>query len=120
METMYQRNKIQEESINYESLKHSGEYQIIGVNAFRNPHGDQTVLPIELARSTDAEKESQLTRLSTFQEQHACELPQALRRLQTAVIENENVFAVLMDAVRSCSIGQITNSLFEVGVSSQQ
>jgi len=115
METGYQRGKIQEESIHYEHLKHTGEYPIIGVNCFRSAHGDKESSTVELARSTDAEKESQLKRLATFQEQHADEAQLILLRLQAAVMENANVFTVLMDAVRSCSIGQITNSLFEVG-----
>ena len=101
--------------MHYEMLKHTGEYPIVGVNTFRNPHGDPVVDALELARSTDAEKQSQLTRLAEFQQRHAAESPAMLRRLQQAVIENRNVFEVLMDAVRCCSLGQITNALFEVG-----
>src|SRR5205085_1843201 len=115
METGYQRSKIQEESMHYEMQKHTGEYPIIGVNTFRNPHGDPVPEHIELARSTDEEKQSQLTRLGDFQAEHAGESPAMLQRLQTAVIANGNVFEVLMDAVRVCSLGQITNALFEVG-----
>ncbi len=115
METGYQRGKIQEESMHYEMLKHTGEYPIVGVNTFRNPHGEPTTQTLELARSTDAEKQSQLKRLADFQARHAAEAPAMLRRLQQAVIDNRNVFEVLMDAVRSCSLGQITNALFEVG-----
>jgi methylmalonyl-CoA mutase len=115
METGYQRGKIQEESLHYEMLKHTGEYPIIGVNTFRNPHGDPVPEHIELARSTDDEKKSQLERLHDFHARHAAEAPAMLQRLQQAVIENRNVFAVLMDAVRVCSLGQITNALFEVG-----
>jgi methylmalonyl-CoA mutase len=115
MELGYQRGKIQEESLHYEHLKHTGEYPIIGVNTFRNPHGDTGPDHIELARSTEEEKESQLTRLQDFQKRHAKEAPAMLKKLQQAVINNENVFAVLMDAVRVCSLGQITNALFEVG-----
>ncbi|MFZ2989652.1 fused isobutyryl-CoA mutase/GTPase IcmF [Ideonella sp.] len=115
METGYQRSKIQEESMHYEMLKHTGEYPIIGVNTFRNPQGDEAQGPIELARSTEDEKQSQLQRLADFQARHAAEAPAMLDRLQQAVIANENVFAVLMDAVRCCSLGQITNALFEVG-----
>jgi methylmalonyl-CoA mutase len=114
METGYQRSQIQEESMHYEMLKHTGEYPIIGVNTFRNPHGD-VEKPIELARSTDAEKQSQLTRLRDFHEQHAHESGPMLKRLQQAVIGNGNVFEVLMDAVRVCSLGQITDALFAVG-----
>jgi len=115
MELGYQRGKIQEESLHYEHLKHTGEYPIIGVNTFRNPHGETVPDHIELARSTEEEKQSQLARLQDFQSRHAKEAPAMLARLQKAVINNENVFAVLMDAVRVCSLGQITNALFEVG-----
>ena len=115
METGYQRGMIQEESMYYEMLKNSGEYPIIGVNTFRNPHGEPVPEHIELARSTEEEKQSQLTRLADFHQRHAAEAPAMLARLQQAVIANANVFEVLMDAVRVCSLGQITNALFEVG-----
>ena len=115
METGYQRGKIQEESMHYEMLKHTGEYPIIGVNTFRSPHGDPVPEAIELARSTEAEKESQLARLADFHHRHAAEAPAMLQRLQQAVIAHGNVFDVLMDAVRCCSLGQITDALFEVG-----
>lgn len=115
METGYQRSKIQEESMHYEMLKHTGEYPIIGVNTFRNPHGDPVPDHIELARSTDEEKQSQLKRLADFHARHAAESPAMLERLKQAVIANANVFDVLMDAVRCCSLGQITSALFEVG-----
>lgn len=115
METGYQRGKIQEESMHYEMLKHTGEHPIIGVNTFRNPHGDPVPESIELARSTEEEKQSQLSRLADFHARHAAEAPAMLARLKEAVIANANVFEVLMDAVRVCSLGQITNALFEVG-----
>ncbi|MDE2432082.1 MAG: methylmalonyl-CoA mutase family protein [Burkholderiales bacterium] len=115
METGYQRAQIQEESMHYEMLKHTGEYPIIGVNTFRNPHGDPVPAKLELARSTEDEKQSQLARLHDFHQRHADQAPGMLARLQQAVIHNENVFAVLMDAVRVCSLGQITSALFEVG-----
>ena len=115
METGYQRGKIQEESMHYEMLKHTGEYPIVGVNTFRNPHGDPVPTALELARSSDQEKQSQLHRLADFHARHAVEAPAALRRLQRAVIDNGNVFEVLMHAVRCCSLGQITEALFEVG-----
>ncbi|MBX3625890.1 MAG: methylmalonyl-CoA mutase family protein [Rhizobacter sp.] len=115
METGYQRGQIQEESMRYEMLKHTGEYPIIGVNTFRNPHGDPVPTHIELARSTEDEKQSQLKRLADFHATHASEAPAMLKRLQQAVIDNRNVFEVLMDAVRVCSLGQITSALFEVG-----
>jgi methylmalonyl-CoA mutase len=101
--------------MHYEMLKHTGEYPIIGVNTFRNPNGDPVPEHIELARSTDDEKQSQLARLADFHTRHAGEAPAVLRRLQQTVIDNGNVFAVLMDAVKCCSLGQITNALFEVG-----
>ena len=115
METGYQRGRIQDESMHYEMLKHTGELPIIGVNTFRNPHGEVVQDKLELARSTDEEKQSQLRRLNEFHTPHADESPALLKRLQQAVIENLNVFEVLMDAVRVCSLGQITNALFEVG-----
>jgi len=115
METGYQRSKIQDESMHYEMLKHTGELPIIGVNTFRNPKGDPIPEALELARSTDEEKQSQLKRLQDFHTRHASEAPAMLARLQQAVIENRNVFEVLMDAVRVCSLGQITSALFEVG-----
>ena len=115
METGYQRGRIQDESMHYEMLKHTGELPIIGVNTFRNPHGDAVQDKLELARSTDEEKQSQLARLQDFHRRHAKEAPAMLKRLQQAVIANDNVFQVLMDAVRVCSLGQITHALFEVG-----
>ena len=115
METGYQRGRIQDESMHYEMLKHTGEYPIIGVNTFRNPHGDTIPEKLELARSTEDEKQSQLKRLQEFHMRNAKESPAMLKRLQQAVIDNRNVFEVLMDAVRVCSLGQITGALFEVG-----
>ncbi|KQW90219.1 methylmalonyl-CoA mutase [Massilia sp. Root418] len=115
METGYQRGKIQEESMLYEHQKHDGTLPIIGVNTFRNPKASDVPAPIELARSTDDEKQSQLKRLEDFHTRHAAEAPAALAALQKAAIDNENVFAELMDAVRVCSLGQITSALFEVG-----
>jgi methylmalonyl-CoA mutase len=115
METGYQRGKIQEESMHYEMRKHSGELPIIGVNTFRHPNTEATPPTLALARSTDAEKQSQLQRLADFHQRHAAEAPGQLARLQQAVIDNHNVFDVLMDAVRVCSLGQITEALFEVG-----
>ncbi|MDE2275481.1 MAG: methylmalonyl-CoA mutase, partial [Burkholderiales bacterium] len=115
METGYQRSKIQEESLHYEMLKHTGELPIVGVNTFRNPGGEPAPQALALARSTEAEKQSQLQRLRDFHARHAAESPAMLARLRQAVIDNANVFEVLMDAVRCCSLGQITNALFEVG-----
>jgi methylmalonyl-CoA mutase len=115
METGYQRGKIQEESLYYEHRKHDGSYEIVGVNTFRNPHGDPIPQKLELIRSTEEEKRSQLKRLRDFQERNRNSSGEMLERLRQAVIRDENVFAVLMDAVRVCSLGQITHALFEVG-----
>jgi methylmalonyl-CoA mutase len=115
METGYQRGRIQDESMHYEMLKHTGELPIIGVNTFKSPHGDGAPQKIELARSTEDEKQNQLQRLQSFHAHHATQGPQVLERLRQAALANDNVFAVLMDAVRCCSLGQITRALFEVG-----
>jgi methylmalonyl-CoA mutase len=119
METGYQRGKIQEESLYYEHRKHDGSYEIVGVNTFRNPSVDKSGEPIpqklELIRSTEAEKQSQLKRLREFQARNREACAPMLERLKQAVIRDDNVFAVLMDAVRVCSLGQITHALFEVG-----
>jgi methylmalonyl-CoA mutase len=115
METGYQRGRIQDESMHYERLKHSGELPLVGVNTFRPAHAAAAPQPLELARSTEAEKQSQLQRLREFQARHAAEAPAQLARLQQAVAGRHNAFAVLMDAVRVCSLGQITRALFEVG-----
>ncbi|MBS1189196.1 MAG: Methylmalonyl-CoA mutase, N-terminal:Methylmalonyl-CoA mutase, C-terminal [Rhodocyclaceae bacterium] len=114
METGYQRSKIQEESLYYEHKKHDGSYPIIGVNTFLNPKG-MAQQEIELARSTEEEKQSQIARLRDFHSRHADEAPAMLEKLRQTVIDDGNVFAVLMDAVRVCSLGQITGALYEVG-----
>jgi len=114
METGYQRSKIQEESLYYEHKKHDGSYPIIGVNTFRNPKGE-TPIEIELARSTEEEKQSQIKRLRDFQAQNKEAAGPMLERLRQTVINNGNVFADLIDAVRVCSLGQITEALYEVG-----
>jgi isobutyryl-CoA mutase len=115
METGYQRGKIQEESMLYEHRKHDGSYPIVGVNTFRNPNGDPVPQQIELIRSSEDEKQSQLKRLRDFQRRNAAAAPAMLERLRAAVVNNENVFEVLVDAVRVCSLGQITHALFDVG-----
>ncbi|MEQ1786322.1 MAG: fused isobutyryl-CoA mutase/GTPase IcmF [Acidimicrobiales bacterium] len=117
METGYQRGRIQDESMKYEHRKHDGTLPLIGVNTFLAPghHAGETPPVIELARSTDEEKQSQLTRLRAFHTAHADEAPAMLDRLRDAALAGDNVFAVLMDAVRVCSLGQITDALFEVG-----
>ena len=117
METGYQRSKIQEESMYYEHLKHSGEYPIIGVNTFRNPDidYDQQTANLELARSTDEEKDSQIKRLANFHEAHQTESASALEKLKEVALSNGNLFEELLDTVKHCSLGQITNALYEVG-----
>jgi isobutyryl-CoA mutase len=95
--------------------KHDGSLPIIGVNTFHNPEGDEIPLMMELTRAVDNEKQSQLARLAEFQNVHASERPAALAALQHAALTGGNVFAVLMDAVRSCSLGEITQTLFDVG-----
>jgi len=115
METGYQRGKIQDESMHYEMLKHTGDLPIIGVNTFRNPNGESVPETLELARSTEQEKQNQLERLSVFNQEHSADSAAMLERLRQTVIENGNVFDVLMDAVRVCSLGEITHALFEVG-----
>ena len=107
--------KIQEESLYYEHKKHDGSYPIVGVNTFLAKHSDGVPKKIELARSTEEEKQSQLKRLAEFHARNAKAAPAALERLKRVVIENGNVFAELMKTVRVCSLGQITKTLFEVG-----
>lgn len=114
METGYQRGKIQEESMYYEHKKHDGSYPIIGVNTFLNPKG-MAQQEIELARSTDEEKQSQIQRLRDFHARNADRAPAMLEKLKQTVIEDGNVFAVLVDAVKCCSLGQISSALYEVG-----
>jgi methylmalonyl-CoA mutase len=115
METGYQRGKIQEESMHYEHKKHDGSYPIIGVNTFLNPNDAGIATEIKLARSSEEEKQSQLKRLADFQSRHADQSTLWLNRLRQSVIDNGNVFEVMMGAVRHCSLGQISNALYEVG-----
>jgi methylmalonyl-CoA mutase len=115
METGYQRGRIQDESMLYEHRKHSGELPIIGVNTFRNPSAEPVEAHLELARGTAEEKESQLRRVREFQAAHEEEAAAALARLKEAATSGENVFAVLMDAARVCTLGQVTEAFFEVG-----
>ncbi|MFC5729497.1 MULTISPECIES: fused isobutyryl-CoA mutase/GTPase IcmF [Nocardioides] len=116
METGYQRGRIQDESMLYEHKKHDGSLPIIGVNTFRKPHpAGGTPQHVELARATSAEKESQLRRVREFQSANAEEAEAALARLKEAAVSGQNVFAVLMDAARVCSLGQVTDAFFEVG-----
>jgi methylmalonyl-CoA mutase len=115
VETGYQRGQIQQESLFTEHQKPDGSNPIDGVNMFRNPHGNAAPSKVELARSTDDEKQSQLARLSAFHARHAQAAPEALARLKRTVMDDGNVFEALMDTVRVCSLGQITNALFDVG-----
>jgi len=115
METMYQRGKIQEESLYYETLKHTGEFPIIGVNTFLNSKGSPTVTPGEVIRATKEEKEYQIETLNLLNDRFEKEAKVSLDRLQKAAIKNENLFAELMEATKFCSLGQITNAMFEVG-----
>ncbi|MBD1272105.1 cobalamin B12-binding domain-containing protein [Aeromicrobium tamlense] len=115
METGYQRGRIQDESMLYEHRKHDGSLPIVGVNTFKNPHGDEVPQKLALARASEGEKESQLRRLRAFQQAHRGEAEAALERLKEAAASHENVFAVLMDAARVCSLQQVTEAFFEVG-----
>jgi methylmalonyl-CoA mutase len=115
METMYQRGKIQEESLYYETLKHNGAYPIIGVNTFLSSKGSPTMLPQEVIRATNEEKEYQISMVTELQKGNAGNAAQVLRNLQVLAIRNQNIFEGLMEAVKTCSLGQITYALFEVG-----
>src|SRR5690606_21393643 len=115
METMYQRSKIQEESLYYETLKHNGEFPIIGVNTFLSSKGSPTIVPKEVIRATTEEKEFQIKMLENLHTALEEAGARNLREVQTAAIQNQNIFNVLMEACKYCSLGQITNALFEVG-----
>ena len=115
METGYQRGKIQDESMHYEHRKHDGSLPIIGVNTFLNPDESEEMAKIELARSTEQEKQSQIKRLRDFKQRHKKESNQALNEVKQAALNGENVFSVLIDAVKTCSLGQISTLLYEVG-----
>jgi methylmalonyl-CoA mutase len=115
MERMYQRNKIQEESLHYEMLKHTGEFPIVGVNTFLSKNGSPTILPTEVIRSTTEEKEQQIKNLEAFQKRNSEKNAEMLTRLKHVAINNGNLFEELMETVRYCSLGQITNALYEVG-----
>lgn len=115
MENMYQRNKIQEESLYYETLKHTGEYPIIGVNTFLSSKGSPTVIPQEVIRSTTDEKEQQINNVRSVQERNATTTSETLADLRQKAIHNQNIFAALMEAAKVCSLGQMTHALYEVG-----
>ena len=115
METMYQRSKIQEESLYYETLKHTGEFPIIGVNTFLSSKGSPTVIPAEVIRATEVEKQYQITMLDNLHKANQDKVNEQLKTIQEAAIKNENLFEHLMEATKVCSLGQITAALFEVG-----
>ncbi|MCA1752587.1 MAG: methylmalonyl-CoA mutase family protein, partial [Flavobacteriales bacterium] len=115
METMYQRSQIQEESMYYETLKHTGELPLIGVNTFLSSKGSPTVTPGEVIRATESEKEDQIETVKMLQTRHEQSGAEALKRIQAAALRNDNIFRELMEATKVCSLGQITHALFEVG-----
>ena len=115
METMYQRSKIQEESLYYETLKHTGEFPIIGVNTFLSSKGSPTIIPAEVIRATEEEKQYQIDMLNNLHKTSAEKVAEHINILQEAAIKNQNIFEKLMDATKVCSLGQITSALFEVG-----
>ena len=115
METMYQRSKIQEESLHYETLKHTGEYPIVGVNTFLNSKGSPTIIPSEVIRANTKEKDYQIQMLNEFQKFKNKVSKKSLDSIKSAALNQENIFEVLMEASKHCSLGQITNALFDVG-----
>jgi methylmalonyl-CoA mutase len=115
METMYQRSKIQEESLYYETLKHTGEFPIIGVNTFLSSKGSPTIVPAEVIRATEEEKQQQIETIRNLHKKFVNESQESISRLQEAAIQNHNMFEVMMDVSKYCSLGQITKALFEVG-----
>ena len=115
METMYQRSKIQEESLHYEMLKHTGEYPIVGVNTFLSSKGSPTIIPQEVIRATQEEKEYQIDMLGNLHKGNEEKGKEMLKQLQQVAIQNGNIFEALMETVKYCSLGEITNAMFEVG-----
>jgi methylmalonyl-CoA mutase len=115
METMYQRSKIQDESLYYETLKHSGAYPIVGVNAFLSPKGSPTEIPREVIRATEEEMKYQIEMVKQLNKGNEAEAARKIKNVQRASVRNENVFEQLMEACKVCSVGQITDALFEVG-----
>jgi methylmalonyl-CoA mutase len=112
---MYQRSRIQEESLYYETLKHTGEYPIIGVNTFLSSKGSPTIIPAEVIRATEEEKKQQIDTVENLKKKYQAESKQQLANLQQAAIQNKNMFVQLMEVTKYCTLGQITNALFEVG-----
>ena len=115
METMYQRSKIQEESLYYETLKHNGDFPIIGVNTFLSSKGSPTIIPAEVIRATEEEKQFQIQTLKNLHQANELQVKEQLNQIQEAAIKNENLFVYLMEATKVCTLGQITAALFEVG-----
>jgi len=115
METMYQRSKIQEESLYYEHLKHTGEFPIMGVNTFLNDKGSPTIIPNEVIRATEEEKKGQIEVLNALQKKNADKSQDVLNELHDKALANENIFDILMEAGKVCSLGQMTELLFNVG-----
>ncbi|PYF69536.1 methylmalonyl-CoA mutase family protein [Pedobacter nutrimenti] len=115
METMYQRGKIQEESLYYETLKHTGEYPIVGVNTFLNKNGSPTIVPGEVIRATEEEKQYQINALKAFQDRNSAHTDKVLKQLQKSAVAGKNIFEELMEVCKICSLGQISNALYEVG-----
>ena len=115
METMYQRGKIQEESLYYETLKHTGEYPIVGVNTFLNKNGSPTIVPGEIIRATEEEKQYQIDALQKFQDRNADKSADLLKQLQKSAIRGDNIFEQLIEVCKVCSLGQISKALYEVG-----
>ena len=115
MERMYQRNKIQEESLQYEHSKHTGELPIIGVNTFLSPDGSPTIIPSEVIRSTNEEKDQQIYNVNSFQKSHLPQGMDALENLKQVSRKQENTFASLMEAGKYCTLGSISHTLYQVG-----
>ena len=115
METMYQRSKIQEESLYYETLKHNGKYPIVGVNTFLSKEGSPTIMPEEVIRATASEKENQIKRLRALHIANDSIQKANLETLKRTAIQNQNIFSELMEISKTCSLGQITNALYQVG-----
>ncbi|HML57227.1 MAG TPA: methylmalonyl-CoA mutase family protein, partial [Ferruginibacter sp.] len=115
MERMYQRNKIQEESLYYETLKHKGEYPIVGVNTFLSKEGSPTIQPTEVIRATQEEKEQQIQAIESFKQRHQEHAAAMLKKLEDTALNNGNIFEQLMETVQYCTLGEITNTLYRVG-----
>jgi methylmalonyl-CoA mutase len=115
METMYQRSKIQAESMHYESLKHSGKLPVVGVNTFLSSKGSPTILPKEVIRSDEEEKQNQVTATHLVQDNFKEKAAELLKELKETALKNENIFACLMEVCKYCTLGQITDALYEVG-----